>query len=707
MSGQRSLRRRLTRRLVGLGLVSVILLAIVNLVAVYTLLQDGTRDQLSTLRELRADTVEQTIDSALGRVSVMGTDPGVAVALTELADAYRLIDDDIDDDQRTRLTESYASVTDRYDAVEAPRPSTDELVPDSAAGRYVQYHYVADNDDEPRAALDDAGDGSAYSEAHATHHPFLRDLAASIGGGSGDLLLVDIDTLDVVYSVSKRIDLGTDVLDGPFADTGLGVVLDKLTGTAVEASTMSDTSFYLPDSSAPVVHIATTVRSNAEVVGVIVIVVTTELLTDIVTSGQNWELLGLGDTGDAYLVGADRTLRTIPRSWFSDPDEYLDRYLDVGGDERAAELMQFTGSPVLLQTVDNPAVDAALEGEAFIGGTSNYLDRGTLTAAAPVRVDDLGWVVITEQQVSESRQEVEEFVVAIAIVLAILLSTLVVIGLFLARVLTRPVRPLVAAAGRIADGDYHTEVPDLGRNELGDVGRQLESVAARLREQEAAIEQEESRINEMLATVLPPALVDRVRGGERELAEVVDTATVVAVSVHGIPAPSGADQDAVVELTTRLADESARVAQRHGVERAQAALEHQLYVTGRDRVGIDAARALSFAREIVATLPQVAAEFGVTITVGAGLSSGLVATGVLGSHQVAFGVWGTPVGDAIALSDRAEPGQARADTGVVDELPVGTFDAIDDVDDEWTLSDDVAAPRDESDLAPPTAGGRP
>ena len=685
MTRGRSLRSRLTRRLVGLGLVSVVLLAVVNLVVVYGLLERGAVNQLTTLRDLRADTVEQTIDGALDRVAVMGTDPGVGDALADLAAAYaELGADDIDDAQLDRLVATYSEVTDRYDAVDAVRPPTDELVPDSAPGRYVQYQYIADNTADPRSEVDDAGDGSDYSSAHAQHHPFLRDLATSIG--AQDVLLVDLTTTDVVYSVSKRIDLGTDVVSGPYADSGLGTVVDQLTGTSVDSAAIADTNFYLPDSSAPVVHIATAVRSNAEVLGVIVVVLHTDRLTEIVTSGQQWDLLGLGDTGDAYLVGPDRRLRTIPRPWFDDPDAYLDRFTDIGGDQRAAELMAFTESPVLLQPVDNEAIDAALEGDTFTGRTSNFLDRDTLASASPVDVADLGWVVVTEQEIGETRDELVRFIFAILVVLGVLLTSLAVIGIFLARVLARPVRPLVEAAGRIADGDYHTEVPDLGRNELGDVGRQLEAVATRLRQQEASIDAEEERINEMLASVLPAALVDRVRSGERELAEVVDTATVVSISIRGIPVPSAADQDAVVELTTRIADEAARIAERHGVERTQAALEHQTYVTGRGTPSVEADRAAEFARELVAALPEVGRDLGIELSVSAGLSAGLVATGVLGSHQVTFGVWGTPVGAAVELSDGGEPGQILLDGTVLDELVDGAAVPVEGAEGEWALS---------------------
>ena len=81
-------------------------------------------------------------------------------------------------------------------------------------------------------------------------------------------------------------------------------------------------------------------------------------------------------------------------------------------------------------------------------------------------------------------------------------------GVVLARVFARPVVPLVEAARGIADGDFGTAVPDLGRNELGDLARQLQNVAGQLRDQDASIAAEEQRILTMLASVLPPDLVD-------------------------------------------------------------------------------------------------------------------------------------------------------------------------------------------------------
>ncbi len=670
-----SLRAQLSRTLVGLGLVSVVLLACVNFFVVRSLLDTEVRSQLVTLRDLRRDAIEAGVDRLLAEVSVLADDPAVGAAVLDLDTAYSTIDTDLDAAQMDELSAAYVDVVGRYDEAGAQHPPIDELIPTSAAGRYVQYQYIAANPNPPdqRADLVDAGDGSDFSAAHAEYHPFLRSLRDNLG--ATDLLLVGAGSRDVVYSTSKRVDLGTDVTTGPHLETGLGVSLSQLASVGINDAVMADSAFYLPDSSAPVVHVAAAVRSNAAVVGAIVIAIPIATLTALVTANQQFDLLGLGDTGEAYVVGPDLRLRTVPRAWFEDPDGYLRRFAEQDGDERVAQLIEFTGSPVLLQPVDNDAVTSALDGEQFTGVVDNYLGRRTLASAAPLNLPGLDWVIVTEQQTSETNDELQRFVRSIGLLLAILLPILAIVGLYLARALARPVGPLVNAARQIADGDFDTEVPDLGRNELGDLGGQLNAVTVNLRDQERAIEQEEQRIASMLESVLPPALVERIRRGERNVADQVDIGTAISLDIHGLPQSAGVDQDTVLEITSRLASQLGAVSLEHGVERIRVASDQQLFVAGRGQPGAGTAAALAFAESAIAVVDSVGLEFGIELVGHIGLSVGQVATGVLGSQQVSFAMWGECVGKAVELSATTGGAEIRADRSVVGEL-----------DAQWTAS---------------------
>ena len=563
---------------------------------------------------------------------------------------------------------SYDPVVLPYEQAGVDHPPVEALVPESPAGRYVQYHYVAANPfpSGERDQLIDAGDGSSFSAAHAEYHQFLRALRDSIG--ATDLLIVGAASTDVIYSASKRVDLGTDALTGPYRDTGLGLSLERLQRAAATDAVIVDSEFYLPDASAPIVQVAATIRADAMVIGAIVVELPIGELTDIVTAEQQWDLLGLGDTGEAYVVGPDLSLRTVPRSWFEDPAQYLRRFVDQGGDERRKGLIEFTGSPVLLQLVDNQAVRSALDGEEFVGVVDNYLGQRTLAAAAPLDIPGLDWVVVTEQQTSETNNELGRFLVTIGLLLLILLPILAIIGLFLARMLARPVGPLVDVAGRIAAGDLNTDVPDLGRNELGDLGGQLRAVAAQLRDREREIEHEEQRIASMLESVLPPTLVDRIRSGELELVEQIDDGTVISLTIDGMPVAVGAEQDAVLDLTAQLARDLRSMADEHRVERIRIASDRQLFVAGRGAPGADVDAALAFATKAIAQVAALGSRLGTELSGRVGLAAGPVASGVVGRRQVSFGMWGECVNTAIALGAAAQAGQIVADRSVVGEL---------------------------------------
>ncbi len=671
--GRAGLRNRLTRSLVGVALTSVLLLSGVNYVFARWLIDDSVEAQLETLRDSRVAAVERGMARLRSNVSNLAANPSVVDALAELSTEYDRLDAvpaDSGDaaDRDARLEALYADeILPAVVAAGIDPGLPADLVPASRAGRYVQYHYIVENPDgfDERDRLDDAGDGSGYSGAHATHHPLLRELM--VNASMSDLLLVDIDSREVVYSTKKRIDVGTDAVAGPYGDSGLGAVLDDLTRVAAGETAVSDSSFYLPTRGSPVFFLAAAVRSDTEVIGAVVTEMPADVLTAVITADQNWDLLGLGDTGETYVVGADGTLRTNSRRWSEDPETYLERVRDRY-DDATADAIEAVGSPVLVQPVDNRAVAAGLDGDEFIGTVDNYLGVRTLTASAPVAFGELDWVVVAEQARSETDSALDSYARRILLVLAVLLPLVAVLAALLARNLTRPVNTLVLAADRIAAGESDVVIDDLGRNELGDLGRQIDGVARQLEGREQEILEEERHIGEVLTAVLPARLVERVRRGEGTVDDVFDTATVISITLDELPEGAGFDQDVVWEIGERLNDGVEELMERHGVDRVRRSAGTQLFIAGLDHDDPRADDAVAFARAAIERVAALGREFERHITAHAGLSAGEVATGVLGGTQLTFGVWGDPPTAAQAIDSLAQPGQILVDDSVAELL---------------------------------------
>ncbi|MFW2334040.1 HAMP domain-containing protein [Ilumatobacter sp.] len=676
MSGPRAprLRRRLSLTLVGVSLVSVLLLSVVNFVFARLLIDESVEEQLASVRDTRIEALENGFGRIESQVSTLAATPSVVAALEELTEEFAQLDDDITPEQIDGLAavydDEFLPPFEQAGAVIDAR----ELVPGSPAGRYVQHHYVAENpnDFDERGRLDDAGDGSGYSAAHARHHPVLRELMEN--AGATDLLLVEGDAANVVYSVSKRIELGTNGLTWPglsdeFSNVrGIERALTQLSTVAVGESILSDMVFYIPTRGDPVLFVAAAVRSGSDVLGAIVTLVPVDALTTSMTAGENWQLLGLGDTGEAFLVGPDGLLRSESRAWIEDPDDFLRRTVDHDGDANLAQLIETVGSPVLLQNVDNDAVATALDNEEFVGKVTSYLGEDVLSVSAPANLRGLNWAVVVEQDTAESNEALNSLLRAVLIVLAILLPTIALVGWLLARTLTRPAQRLVEAAASIADGNLDTEIEDLGRNELGDLGRQLEGVARQLEAREQAIVDEEQHIIDLLSAALPSRLVDRVRHGEQSIEDIFDSATAVALTIDGIPDAAGADHDLALEINERLNDGANELLERFGLERVQRSSGNQLFLAGLAQDDARADDAARFAWEAAQLGSEIGTEFGMTFTVRAGMASGEVATGVLGTDRVSFGVWGDPPGLAVTLAALARPGQVLADASVAEQL---------------------------------------
>ena len=188
-------------------------------------------------------------------VATLASDPGVVDALADLQPAYEQLDGELTTEQIGELEAEYADVVRPFDDAGVDRPEVATLVPDSVAGRSLQYRYIVDNPESDRADLVDASDGTAYSGAHAEHHRFLRGLASSIG--ATDLLLIGAESNHVVYSVQKRIDLGTDVEPVP---TGTRVsVRPGIDWAGLRHRCRHRRHLVLPaDASAPIAHVAAT-----------------------------------------------------------------------------------------------------------------------------------------------------------------------------------------------------------------------------------------------------------------------------------------------------------------------------------------------------------------------------------------------------------------------------------------------------------------
>ena len=114
---------------------------------------------------------------------------------------------------------------------------------------------------------------------------------------------------DVLYTVAKEDDYGTNLLSGPYADTGLGRLFQYLHaspgGDSVE---FEDFSAYPPSNNQPAAFLGARAYRDGEYIGVYAVQIPVDPVDEIMQFSA-----GMGESGEIYLVGEDGLMRSHSR----------------------------------------------------------------------------------------------------------------------------------------------------------------------------------------------------------------------------------------------------------------------------------------------------------------------------------------------------------------------------------------------------------
>jgi signal transduction histidine kinase len=146
------------------------------------------------------------------------------------------------------------------------------------------------------------------------------------------------------------------------------------------------------------------------------------------------------------------------------------------------------------------AVSTALDGDLFVN--TDLPDNRTMVAVLLVGEQGIKGVLLS---ISERPEEVQSALQALAgqrltaLVVAVLVAGL--IGFLVASLITSRVKRLAAAAGELAEGHLDTPVYPSGRDEIGDLGRTLDSMRIALAETFDALSSERDRLSAIFTSL--------------------------------------------------------------------------------------------------------------------------------------------------------------------------------------------------------------
>jgi class 3 adenylate cyclase len=550
-------------------------------------------------------------------------------------------------------------------------PVLEAYKPTEPASSYLQYHYIAANPhpSSKKALLDHAADGTRYSEVHQKYHPALRALVSRLG--YYDLFLVDAETGDVLYTVQKEVDFATNLDTGPYRESNLARLVEQVREAPDRGSVkIADFKPYRPSYAEPAAFMATPLYEGSRLAAILVVQLSTEEINTVMTCHRGWKDSGLGDTGETYLVGADLRMRSSSRFLLEDPQGYARTLRELGTPERVVQAITQFKTSILLQEVETEAVSEALRGQEGTRIIKDYRGVEVLSSFAPLRIDGLDWVILAEMDLEEVNRPVRAFEQRLLVSSAVLVVALTLLALYLTHVFVRPLRAVISAARQVSEGRHDVRVDIQARDEVGELAQAFNSMVQGIRQQAESIEQKSRENDALMLNILPEPVARRVKGGEQHIVSTSPQATVLIGSVSGFSALSEQwTAEETAELLGQIMDAFTEAAERNGVEWMEMLGESYLAACGMTVPRLDHTRRVAdLAMEMQSILQRINLSRGTNLSLRAGIDSGVVMAGVVGSRRLLYDLWGKTVSTAQRLDAEAPPGTIRVSPGVQQRL---------------------------------------
>ena len=664
----RSLRRRVLSRvsiqsklLVMLLMTSILSAAVVGFIGYHSgqsSLRASAFDRLTEIRESQTRQLQAEIGDLQNSLVVYSRGSTATEAIQAYTAGFdQLNNATITPAQQQAIGKYYNEVFVTQDSKTGDDFNVDALLPTSNAQKYLQAYYTTPFTDWDLAIkFDDANDGSAWSAANARFNDFFRQIVTRFE--FEDALLLDTRG-NVVYSAYKGVDLGTNILTGPYRGGDLTDAYDKaLTSNAVDYVATTDFSDYQP-ADEPTAWMVSPVGEQGRVQGVLALQFPISKINRLMTMDKRWEESGMGTTGETFIVGPDDLMRSDSRLFLENPEAFKRDVIEAGTPPDVAQESIQQGGTTLVQPVATEATRLAQQGQRGTLVADDYLGHETLQAYAPVDVKGLHWAVVAKIDTSEAFAPVSSFTRTLVLSTTVIIFVVCIAAMLLARLFVRPIRRLESGAQRISSGEYGVSLPVQSRDEFGDLTVAFNEMSRNLAIKEELLTEQRRENDRLLLSLMPEPVVQRYREGEETIAQDHQNVTVIFADIVGMDElVSTLTSDEQLAIVNRLVRQFDAAAETLGVERIRTLHNGYLASCGLSVPRIDnVRRTVDFAIEMQRIIERYNSESDHDLELRAGIDTGTVTSGLVGRSSLAYDMWGSAVDIANQIqSGSPQPG---------------------------------------------------
>ncbi len=317
-----------------------------------------------------------------------------------------------------------------------------------------------------------------YITIHNNINKYFKKVLKNFG--YYDIFMVCSAHGHVMFTVTKEADLGANLVHGKYKNTNLAELRRKVLKT--KQIEFVDFSPYAPSNNEPVAFAGIPVfGDNGNMYGVYMIQISIDKINQIMQ-----ERTGLGKTGETYLVGIDKKMRS---------DSFLnpkDRSIKAS----------FAGT-IAKNGVDTEAVNKVFKGKSGKKIITDYNGNPVLSVYAPLEIGDIKWAIIAEIDETEAFAAKNSLIKLILSILIVSIIIIVFFALFIAGIISKPLTSMKNDLIRSIEGNDLTmhvqvttgdEIADLG-NSFNDFNNNIREIVKNVRENAQEINNSTSEVS--------------------------------------------------------------------------------------------------------------------------------------------------------------------------------------------------------------------
>lgn len=471
---------KLTIVFVAISLISVSIIGWISYQQGKTGLENESFNRLTAVREMKASQIEDYFVQIENQIISYSQNRTVIEAMKSFKNGFESIPNEIDPDQHDlkHLYDYYENeFIERLNANSVVQHNYEDFIIEHESGEILQNIYIAENPNNvgEKHYLTYVDDSLSYTETHKYYHPLFKGFLEKFG--YYDIFLIDNKTGDIVYTVFKEVDFGTSLESGEFANSNLASVYKSAVGSNDDDFvSVVDFEPYEPSYNEPAAFMASPIFSDGECIGVLAFQMPIEKINDIMTNKQQWKNVGLGESGETYLVSEDYTLRNQSRFLIEKSEEYFQMIQEIGTPTETIDKIKAFHSCIGLQEVRTKGTEAALNGESNTKIFEDYRGVEVLSSYKPLSINGLNWVIMSEIDKAEAFAPITELRNKILFFFGVTLLIILIISYFVAIRITKPIKALTRTSRELARGNWNVEVKVDSKDEIGVLGLSFKSM---------------------------------------------------------------------------------------------------------------------------------------------------------------------------------------------------------------------------------------